>query len=85
LSLRQRLQFWEMLAFYLNGFTAFVYIASILASLLGVPPLTAGAVEYSSISGRTRSRSKCGCWSTTCPTTIAAASASGSFRCGGQE
>jgi hypothetical protein len=35
-----------MLAFYLNGFTAFVYIASILASLLGVPPLTAGAVEY---------------------------------------
>jgi cellulose synthase (UDP-forming) len=46
LGLRQKLQFWEMLAFYLNGFTAFVYIASILASLLGVPPLTAGALDY---------------------------------------
>jgi len=39
LNLRQRLQFWEMLAFYLNAFTAFVYIPSVGFSLLGQPPL----------------------------------------------
>ena len=46
LPLRQKLQFYEMLAFYLNGFTAFVYIASILASVLGFPPLDAAASDY---------------------------------------
>ena len=47
LSLRQRAQFWEMLAFYLNAFTAFVYIPSIASSLLGATPLVAGsAVDY---------------------------------------
>lgn len=47
LSLRQRAQFWEMLAFYLNAFTAFVYIPSIACSLLGTAPLVAGsAADY---------------------------------------
>lgn len=47
LTLRQRAQFWEMLAFYLNAFTAFVYIPSIACSLLGSPPLIGdGAVDY---------------------------------------
>ena len=47
LSLRQRAQFWEMLAFYLNAFTAFVYIPSIASSLLGAPPLLGdGTVDY---------------------------------------
>lgn len=47
LNLRQRAQFWEMLAFYLNAFTAFVYIPSIACSLLGSPPLIGtGTVDY---------------------------------------
>ena len=47
LNLRQRAQFWEMLAFYLNAFTAFVYIPSIGCSLLGATPLVADdAVDY---------------------------------------
>jgi cellulose synthase (UDP-forming) len=47
LNLRQRAQFWEMLAFYLNAFTAFVYIPSVACSLLGQPPLVGmGAVDY---------------------------------------
>ena len=47
LNLRQRCQFWEMLAFYLNAFTAFVYIPSIACSLLGATPIVAGsAVDY---------------------------------------
>lgn len=47
LNLRQRAQFWEMLAFYLNAFTAFVYIPSVAWSLLGSPPLIGdGAVDY---------------------------------------
>ncbi len=47
LNLRQRAQFWEMLAFYLNAFTAFVYIPSIACSLLGAPPVIGdGAVDY---------------------------------------
>jgi cellulose synthase (UDP-forming) len=47
LNLRQRAQFWEMLVFYLNAFTAFVYIPSIACSLLGATPLVAStAVDY---------------------------------------
>ena len=47
LNLRQRAQFWEMLAFYLNAFTAFVYIPSIACSLLGSPPLVGvSAADY---------------------------------------
>ena len=47
LSLRQRAQFWEMLAFYINAFTAFVYIPSIACALLGAPPVVAGdAADY---------------------------------------
>lgn len=47
LSLRQRAQFWEMLAFYLNAFTPFVYIPSIACSLLGAPPLIGdNAADY---------------------------------------
>ena len=47
LNLRQRAQFWEMLAFYLNAFTAFVYVPSVACSLLGITPLVAGsAVDY---------------------------------------
>jgi cellulose synthase (UDP-forming) len=47
LRLRQRAQFWEMLAFYLNAFTAFVYIPSIASSLLGAPPVVAhDAADY---------------------------------------
>jgi cellulose synthase (UDP-forming) len=47
LGLRQRAQFWEMLAFYLNAFTAFVYIPSIGSSLLGAPPVIArDAADY---------------------------------------
>jgi cellulose synthase/poly-beta-1,6-N-acetylglucosamine synthase-like glycosyltransferase len=46
LTLRQRAQFWEMLAFYLNAFTAFVYIPSIVCSLLGWTPLVASGMAY---------------------------------------
>ena len=46
LNLRQRAQFWEMLVFYLNAFTAFVYIPSIVSSLLGSTPLVASGTSY---------------------------------------
>jgi cellulose synthase (UDP-forming) len=46
LSLRQKAQFWEMLAFYLNAFTAFVYIPGIALSLLGTSVLIASGTGY---------------------------------------
>lgn len=46
LNLRQRAQFWEMLAFYLNAFTTFIYIPSIVCSLLGWTPLVASGMAY---------------------------------------
>ena len=46
LSLRQKAQFWEMLAFYLNAFTAFVYIPSVAVALLGTSVLVASGTGY---------------------------------------
>lgn len=46
LSLRQKAQFWEMLAFYLNAFTSFIYIPSIAFSLLGIPVLVSSDIGY---------------------------------------
>jgi cellulose synthase (UDP-forming) len=46
LTLRQRLQFAEMLAFYLNAFTVLVYIPSVALALLGWMPLTSSAAGY---------------------------------------
>jgi len=46
MNLRQRLQFWEMFAFYANAFTTFVYIPAIVASLLGRSPLNASGTGY---------------------------------------
>ena len=46
LNLRQKAQFWEMLAFYLNAFTAFVYVPSVAFSLLGTSVLVAGGLGY---------------------------------------
>jgi len=46
LNLRQKAQFWEMLAFYLNAFTAFVYIPSVISSLLGAPLLVSTGWDY---------------------------------------
>lgn len=46
LNLRQRLQFLEMLVFYLNAFTVIVYVPSITLSLLGLTPLHATGLEY---------------------------------------
>ncbi len=46
LTLRQRLQFAEMLAFYLNAFTVLVYIPSVALSLLGWMPLVSSASGY---------------------------------------
>lgn len=46
LNLRQRAQFWEMLVFYLNAFTAFVYIPSVVCALLGTTVLVASGTDY---------------------------------------
>ncbi len=46
LDLRQRLQFAEMLIFYLNSFTTLVYIPSIVCSLLGFTPLDGSGTAY---------------------------------------
>ncbi len=46
LGLRQRVQFLEMLLFYLNAFTALVYVPAIALSLLGWTPLRAGGLDY---------------------------------------
>jgi cellulose synthase (UDP-forming) len=46
LNLRQRLQFLEMLVFYLNAFTVIVYVPSITLSLLGWTPLDATGIAY---------------------------------------
>jgi cellulose synthase (UDP-forming) len=46
LTLRQKAQFWEMLAFYLNAFTAFVYIPSVAIALLGTSVLVARGTAY---------------------------------------
>jgi cellulose synthase (UDP-forming) len=46
LRFRQRAQFWEMLAFYLNAFTAFVYIPCVALSLLGTSVLVADGTDY---------------------------------------
>jgi cellulose synthase (UDP-forming) len=46
LRFRQKAQFWEMLAFYLNSFTSFIYIPAIILSLLGTSVLVASASGY---------------------------------------
>ncbi len=46
LNWRQRLQFAEMLFFYLNAFTTLVYIPSVACALLGLMPLTASTSGY---------------------------------------
>jgi cellulose synthase (UDP-forming) len=46
LRLRQRAQFAEMLAFYLNAFTVLVYLPSVLCSLLGFTPIDATGTAY---------------------------------------
>lgn len=46
LRLRQKAQFWEMLAFYLNAFTAFVYIPCVAFALMGTSVLTADGLGY---------------------------------------
>jgi cellulose synthase (UDP-forming) len=46
LRLRQKAQFWEMLVFYLNAFTAFVYIPCVALSLLGTSVLVASGTGY---------------------------------------
>jgi cellulose synthase (UDP-forming) len=46
LRVRQKAQFWEMLAFYLNAFTPFVYIPALAFSLLGTSVLVAGGLGY---------------------------------------
>jgi cellulose synthase (UDP-forming) len=43
---RQRLQFTEMLVFYLNAFTTLVYIPSVACSMLGWTPLRATGAGY---------------------------------------
>jgi cellulose synthase (UDP-forming) len=46
LGLRQRLQFTEMLFFYLNAFTSLVYIPSLASAMLGWAPLSATGAGY---------------------------------------
>jgi cellulose synthase (UDP-forming) len=46
LGLRQRLQFYELLLYYLHSFTLFVYVPCICLSLLGYPPFVAGNVSF---------------------------------------
>jgi cellulose synthase (UDP-forming) len=41
LNLRQRLQFYELLLYYLHSFTMLVYVPCICLSLLGAPPFVA--------------------------------------------
>ena len=46
LNLRQRLQFLELLFFYLSSFTVPVYLIALLGALLGFAPLAAGARDF---------------------------------------
>jgi cellulose synthase (UDP-forming) len=46
MALRQRLQFAEMIVFYLNAFTTLVYLPSLACSLLGWIPLDSTASGY---------------------------------------
>jgi cellulose synthase (UDP-forming) len=46
LDFRQRLQFLELLFFYLASFTVPVYLVSLLGALLGFAPLAAGATPF---------------------------------------
>jgi len=46
MALRQRLQFAEMIVFYLNAFTTLVYLPSLACSLLGWIPLDASGAGY---------------------------------------
>jgi cellulose synthase (UDP-forming) len=46
LGLRQRLQFLELLVFYLASFTVPVYLVSLAAALLGFPPIDSGALGF---------------------------------------
>ena len=46
LGFRQRLQFLELLFFYLASFTVPVYLVSLLGALLGFAPLAAGPVPF---------------------------------------
>ena len=86
LNLRQRAQFWEMLAFYLNAFTAFVYIPSVACSLLGSPPLigTAGrGLRFAPAAARACRRGVAARRST-CHTAIAASASAGSCASSGR-
>lgn len=46
LNLRQRLQFLELLIFYLASFTVPIYLVALLGALLGFAPLAAGAAAF---------------------------------------
>lgn len=46
LDVRQRAHFLEMFLFYLNGFTALVYVPAIVLTLLGVVPLVSSDLGY---------------------------------------
>jgi cellulose synthase (UDP-forming) len=46
LNLRQRLQFLELLFFYLSSFTVPVYLIALLGALLGFAPLAAGGRDF---------------------------------------
>lgn len=46
LNIRQRLQFLELLFFYLASFTVPVYLVALLGALLSFPPLAASGVEF---------------------------------------
>jgi cellulose synthase (UDP-forming) len=46
LGFRQRLQFLELLCFYLASFTVPVYLVSLAGALLGFPPLTSGPAGF---------------------------------------
>jgi cellulose synthase (UDP-forming) len=46
LNLRQRLQFGEMLLFYLNAFTVLIYVPAIALALLGWTPLRTSGDSY---------------------------------------
>ena len=46
LNIRQRLQFYELLLYYLHSFTLLVYVPCICASMLGSPPFRASNANF---------------------------------------
>jgi cellulose synthase (UDP-forming) len=46
LSLRQRVQFYELLCYYLHAFTVLIYVPSIIGALLGYVPFTASGQSF---------------------------------------